>query len=102
MRRHLPLAPTLTGLLLLLAAAGCNAPRIDGLRTVADDAPAPVIRPLGEVLAETDLVTLEPTDTEALQARAAALQGRAGAIAASGTDPETRARLDAAIAARDG
>jgi hypothetical protein len=45
---------------------------------------------------------LEPTDTAALQARAAGLQGRAGALSAAEADAETRARLDAALAADGG
>jgi hypothetical protein len=57
------------------------------------------IKPLDEVLAVGGKPALTETDTAALQSRAAALQARAAALPATATDPETRARLDAAIIA---
>jgi hypothetical protein len=84
----------------VLALAACEPPPIDTGRAPRPTGPAPIIRPLDEVLAETAMPTLEPTDTAALQARAAGLQQRAGAISASESDPETRARLDAALDAK--
>jgi hypothetical protein len=99
MTYHPALAAALA-LMLLLAA--CDAPETGAIRTPASDGPAPVIRPLDEVLAQTDVPGLEPTDTEALQARAAGLQGRAGALSAAEADAETRARLDAALAGDGG
>ncbi len=88
------------GLILFVALAGCEPPRIDTGRALSDSGPPPEILPLDEVLAQTDVPGLEPTDTAALQARAAALQGRAGALSAAEADPATRARLDAAIEAK--
>jgi hypothetical protein len=101
---HLRPTLPLSGLALLatMAVAGCDAPDTGATRALSRDGPPPVILPLDEVLAQTDVPGLEPTDTADLQARAAALSARAGAIAATGTDPETRARLDAALAARGG
>jgi hypothetical protein len=55
------------------------------------------IKPLDEVLAVGGDPALTETDAAALQARAAALQARAVALPETATDPETRARLDAAI-----
>lgn len=55
------------------------------------------IKPLNELLAVGGDPALTETDAAALQARAAGLQARAGALASAQTDPETRARLDAAI-----
>jgi hypothetical protein len=78
----------------------CEPPPLDTGRTPTSTGPLPFIRPLNEVLAETDVPGLEPTDTAALQARASALQARAGAIQATEADPATRARLDAALAAK--
>jgi hypothetical protein len=57
------------------------------------------IKPLDEVLATGGAPALTETDAAALQSRAAALQARAAALPATATDPETRARLDAAIIA---
>jgi hypothetical protein len=86
----------------MLPLAACDAPETGAISTPASDGPAPVIRPLDEVLAQTDVPGLEPTDTEALQARAAGLQERAGALSAAEADAETRARLDAALAGDGG
>ena len=57
------------------------------------------IKPLDEVLAAGGQPALTETDAAALQARAAVLQARAAALPETATDPETRARLDAAIIA---
>ncbi len=57
------------------------------------------IKPLDEVLAVGGEPALTETDAAALQSRAAGLQARAAALPATATDPETRARLDAAILA---
>jgi hypothetical protein len=78
----------------------CDPPVIDTGRELTTHGPPPVILPLNEVLAETDVPGLEPTDTAALQARAAGLQARADTIAITEADPETRARLDAALEAK--
>jgi hypothetical protein len=84
--------------LTLASAAAACAPTLPGRpRPISDEGPAPVILPLDSVLAQTDLPGLEPTDTEALQARAAGLQARGAELAAVEADPETRARLDAAL-----
>lgn len=88
------------GPLLLLALVGCGPPRIDTGRVLTDSGPPPEILPLDQVLAQSDVPGLEPTDTAALQSRAGALQRRAEALAATSADPETRARLDAAIEAK--
>ena len=57
------------------------------------------IMPLDEVLAAAGEPALTETDAAALQSRAAGLQARAAALPETATDPETRARLDAAILA---
>ncbi|MEY3306936.1 MAG: hypothetical protein RLZZ413_974 [Pseudomonadota bacterium] len=57
------------------------------------------IMPLDEVLAAAGEPALTETDAAALQSRAADLQARAAALPETATDPETRARLDAAIIA---
>jgi hypothetical protein len=80
--------------------AACGPPKFERERQISDAGPPPVILPLDAVLAQTDLPGLEPTDTTALQSRAAGLQARGAALAATEADPETRARLDAALEAR--
>jgi hypothetical protein len=82
----------------LTAVVAACAPRLEGRpREISDEGPPPVILPIDAVLAQTDLPGLEPTDTEALQARAAGLQARGATLSAVEADPETRARLDAAL-----
>lgn len=85
----------------LLLVGACGPPAVDQARPITDEGPPPVILPLDEVLAQTDVPGLEPTDTAALQARAAGLQARAAGLSAAEVDPATRARLDAALEAKN-
>lgn len=84
----------------MLLAGACGPPAIDHATPISDEGPPPVILPLDEVLAQTDLPGLEPTDTAALQSRAAGLQARAAGLSSAEADPATRARLDAALGAK--
>ncbi|MFN7597604.1 MAG: hypothetical protein ACK5PT_12810 [Cereibacter sp.] len=84
----------------LLLAACTPPPDFESARQPPGPGSFPPIRPLDEVVAAGNPPTLTETDAAALRSRAAVLQARAAALPASATDPETRARLDAAITAR--
>ncbi len=91
-----PLVPAI----LLLAA--CSPPAdFESARQPLGPGTFPRISPLTEVLATGNPAALTETDTAALRSRAAVLQARAAALPDAVTDPETRARLDAAITARN-
>ncbi len=90
--------PCRTGVLAALLLAACNPPAdFESARQPVAPGPYPEIQPLGQVLAVAGEPGLTETDAAALQARAAGLQARAAAMPATVTDPETQARLDAAI-----
>jgi len=85
----------------ILLLAACSPPAdFESARQPPGPGSFPPIRPLDEVVAAGNPPTLTETDAAALRSRAAVLQARAAALPASATDPETRARLDAAITAR--
>ena len=84
---------------LLLLAACTPPPDFEAARQPLVPGAFLDIKPLDEVLAVGGKPALTETDAAALQSRAAALQARAAALPATATDPETRARLDAAIIA---
>ena len=84
---------------LLLLAACAPPPDFEAARQPLVPGAYQDIKPLDEVLAVGGQPALTETDAAALQARAAALQARAAALPTSATDPEPRARLDAAIGA---
>jgi len=85
---------------LLLAA--CNPPKdFESARQPIAPGPYPDIMPLDQVQAVAGEPALTESDVAALQARAAGLQARAATIPATVTDPETRARMDAAIGRAD-
>lgn len=64
-------------------------------------APYPALAPI-EAFATAETGRITPDTTASIQARAAALRARAAAMQGPVTDPATRARLAAAIAAHAG
>lgn len=93
---RLPLLP----LAALLGLAACDPPP-DFAAARQPLAPGAylAIKPLDQVAAAAGTPALTPADAAALQARAAGLQSRAAALPDTAIDTQTRARLDAAIAA---
>ena len=94
--------PTLTCAVLILAVAGgcTKAPDLPTGQHLVASGTFPEIKPLDAVLASSSDPALDPADPAALQARAAALTARAAALTTVTPDAETRARLDAALAAK--
>jgi hypothetical protein len=97
----LPL-PRRTALIASLAVLACCSPPEDyeRRRQQVDPGEYLPIKPLDELVAIAGVPEVTTEDTAAIQARAAGLQSRAANLPATATDPETRARLDAAISAR--
>jgi len=102
-----PLRPVITAVLALAAAASCSAPREAAFTPseAARGSPPPDLLPTERFTAAFDTVGGEAgaleSGAEDLAARAAALQDRAGALDAPVIDPDERARLEAAAAARE-
>jgi hypothetical protein len=88
--------------LILCAAAllGC-APLPDGLSPRTSTAPPPPLLPLDTLLAGVDAPVATAAVADNLAGRAARLRARADLMRAPVLDPDTRARLAAAIARGD-
>lgn len=91
----------LASLAAVLSLAGCTTfPALDAaVSQRPDPGPAPELLPIDSLLAATGGARLDAADGAALAARAARLRARAALMRGPVLDPETRARLAAAIAA---
>ena len=103
MTRHAARNRALPCLLFAVLISACaKAPDLPSDRHLTGSGTFPEIQPLDAVLASGGTPALDPADAAALQSRAAALQSRAAALASASPDAATRARLDAALAAKAG
>ncbi len=76
-----------------LLLAGCSYPEL-AMAPAGKMEPPPPLVPLGSLTEET--AAPDPDADAALEARAAALRGRAAALPADAIEPETRAAMEAA------
>ena len=86
-------------LLALVLAASCTPLPDFAAFPEGADAPPPALLPIDQLLAGTDAPAVAETQGQGLSARAARLRARAALMRGPVHDPETRARLAAAVRA---